>query len=441
MNARSGCADDELLYRDILVQYAVSEDACQGCPTAVGPAQSACYIVKLAMRQCANAAMASEGASGDGNAVRSMCEKWAESRRLRDFARADELRDELQGMGIPRTSMLSMVINAQLELEPEDRRSRMRSQQWLSAGACLAETIGYELAMALPRYGDLQAAEAFDVAETFGRALHAELLLRGSGRPDSSPPMVTLFKPFIEGFASGFRGAAKDCEVPVGFVLICVNGGDKPLTRAQQAVLASLPGLCACYATNLLVPSDPKRFLPLPLGLTGTTTPTGFDALIARTCAEAPPWAERDRRLLVGPMRVAGRGKLRVAFLNLLERPEFASLVRIVKHEDGRLSQSDFFALIASHRATLSPPGSGYDCLRTWQAVALGSVPLVVMDSAFDPRLWERTGAAAIDRPEVLTPESLSAVLDGLVAPEPEYAVALEMRAWRRVWTEACNQV
>ena len=39
--------------------------------------------------------------------------------------------------------------------------------------------------------------------------------------------------------------------------------------------------------------------------------------------------------------------------------------------------------------STLSPPGRGYDCFRTWQALAVGTVPLVPEDPAYDARLLE----------------------------------------------------
>lgn len=307
----------------------------------------------------------------------------------------------------------------------------MRPLQYISSGTCLAASATWELALALPRYKDGPRAEAFAVASAFGRCVHAQLKQSGL------PSVVCIFKPFIEGFAAGYCAAAAAYHSPpTSFVLVCVNGGDKPLNHAQQSMLAALPGLRASYSTNLLAPSAPWLFKPLPVGLCGNSTPEGFDALVARVRQAAPPWEERDPRLLVGPMRVAGRGKLRDSFLCLLKRPEFASHVRVVSHEDGRLAMGDFLSLLAAHRAVLSPPGSGYDCLRTWQAVAVGSVPLIVRDDAFDARLFDGTGAVALPRPEQLTAEALGLLLETIQRPPAGCADLLTMSHWKRVWAE-----
>jgi hypothetical protein len=107
-----------------------------------------------------------------------------------------------------------------------------------------------------------------------------------------------------------------------------------------------------------------------------------------------------------------------------------------VRAAQGRLSLADFLALVASHRATLSPPGSGYDCLRTWQAIALGCVPLVTHDAAFDERLLTDSGAVPVPRPEELTPEGLRDLLARVQPPSAEHAAALGMPHWRAVWAD-----
>ena len=78
----------------------------------------------------------------------------------------------------------------------------------------------------------------------------------------------------------------------------------------------------------------------------------------------------------------------------------------------------------------LSPPGRGFDCFRTWQALALGSVPLVPRDQAFDPRLHE-LGPAAIPPPEELTVAGLRALLDGL---RPPAQGAVDLSYWEAEW-------
>ena len=55
----------------------------------------------------------------------------------------------------------------------------------------------------------------------------------------------------------------------------------------------------------------------------------------------------------------------RTAYIETLGRAEYRHLVRV---ERGRLALEDFLRLISEHQATLSPPGRGFDCFRTWQA-------------------------------------------------------------------------
>tara|TARA_B110001452_G_scaffold89906_1_gene73828 strand:+ start:3025 stop:3444 length:420 start_codon:yes stop_codon:yes gene_type:complete len=110
---------------------------------------------------------------------------------------------------------------------------------------------------------------------------------------------------------------------------------------------------------------------------------------------------------------------------------EYAHLVRI---ERARLSLEDFLALLGEHTCTLSPPGKGYDCFRTWQALAVGTVPLVVRDERFDLRLIDGTGPEALPPPQELTPAALEELLGQLSAPPPHVAARLEMAHWRRTW-------
>ena len=74
-----------------------------------------------------------------------------------------------------------------------------------------------------------------------------------------------------------------------------------------------------------------------------------------------------------------------------------------------------------------------YDCFRTWQALAVGSVPLVVEDPVFDQRLVAVPGVRALPRPEALTPAALAAVLASLGEEAPEGTEALG-QTWAERW-------
>lgn len=141
------------------------------------------------------------------------------------------------------------------------------------------------------------------------------------------------------------------------FVLLAVNGGDAPVTAEHCKLLATLPGMVACFANNLhwsaaelpaspllpfsppahhtestracaddsprglRYPADPARFRPLPLGLPGAD-----ERPLAAARRAGRPWVLRDRRLLIPPMKATNR--LRGEYLAVLGQPEYAHLVR-----------------------------------------------------------------------------------------------------------------
>merc|ERR1712217_944545 len=123
------------------------------------------------------------------------------------------------------------------------------------------------------------------------------------------------------------------------------------------------------------------------------------EALLTQIRNNAKPWALRDRRLLVTPMQAT---RLRSIYLGSLSAPEYDDLVRVVSES---LSFEDFLYLLSEHQSVLSPPGKGHDCFRTWQAIAVGTVPLVVNDPSFDPRLYDHCGACLMPSIEMLTPQ------------------------------------
>merc|ERR1712232_1269475 len=129
----------------------------------------------------------------------------------------------------------------------------------------------------------------------------------------------------------------------------------------------------------------------------------------------AKPWQERGKRLLVTPMQAT---RLRTQYLEVLSVPEYRHLVYVVKES---VSFEEFLRLLSQHQSTLSPPGKGFDCFRTWQALALGTVPLVVDQFGFDPRLYADNGPVCVPSPDALTPEKLSDLLESLRDPK-DYA-------------------
>jgi len=316
-----------------------------------------------------------------------------------------------QRQGEPRDFLLGLTREADLGHD-EAWHTKFSALQLATIEAYHAHSDFWKHMPSLTRYREVPKGERCRVAEAFAKGLASAI---GDG---AKPAVICVERPWVEGFIRGIL------EQPLSgaFVLLVVNGGDAPLTADLQEQIAGLPGLRACFANNLHAPRAHGLFHPLPLGVTG-------EASLRRVREAARPWERRDRRLLITPMR--SNNRFRKRYLEILSGAEYGELVRIVS---GHLPHDAFLELLSEHQCILSPPGRGYDCGRTWQALAVGCVPLVVEDRAFDQRLHLEAGPVFVPPPELLTPDALEDVLSNLGDPS-RYLDKLEMGHWRKLWS------
>lgn len=98
---------------------------------------------------------------------------------------------------------------------------------------------------------------------------------------------------------------------------------------------------------------------------------------------------------------------------------------------DSYLPIEEFYHGIRSHPFVISPPGAGLDCHRHWEAMAMGSIPIVLRSKAVE--LLEDMPALIIDCWDEVTQERLEAELPGL---RERFAwdsmTKLDMNFWRR---------
>lgn len=73
----------------------------------------------------------------------------------------------------------------------------------------------------------------------------------------------------------------------------------------------------------------------------------------------------------------------------------------------------------------LSPPGNGLDCHRTWEALILGSVPIVISDPAFNP-VFDDLPVVLVDSYAEVTPENLARWKTEIVSKLDSKAYQLE---------------
>mmetsp|Transcript_24117 Transcript_24117/g.61341 ORF Transcript_24117/g.61341 Transcript_24117/m.61341 type:complete len:135 (+) Transcript_24117:2-406(+) len=127
--------------------------------------------------------------------------------------------------------------------------------------------------------------------------------------------------------------------------------------------------------------------------------------------------------------------RLRSEYLASLRRPEFAELVVL---QEERLTLREFLSLVSRHKFVLSPPGRGYDCFRTWQAIALGTTPMVVNDPRFDQRLHNH-GCGWCPLPADLTASNLQDALEAAPDPAVSFRRVL-VQEWAREWSNTDAQ-
>ena len=354
------------------------------------------------------------------------------SRTRREYSTADVLRNALRAVGVRLSDQEKVWSPSEKEEGTYDHgwHERASQLQLVSLEALLARSISWRHTPKLQTYRGLTKEGRWRIAHAFGEEISRTLA--SSSHDQQSPLVLAVEKPFIEGFAAGFkqaRAAASSAAATLPFVLLALNGGDSPLTRTLQATIATLRchGLVGCLANDLHRPLShlpPSFFRPLPIGVSATLGGAEADEATirrVRSSGTLPPWSERDDRLLVAPMKLSSR--CRAAYLEVLTRPEYSGLVRIVDQR-ARLPFEEFLLMMASHKCVLSPPGRGHDCFRTWQALCVGTVPLVVDDPAFDDGLLA-LGPVVIPSPSNLTPEALRGLLASLKPPD-EAAVGMD---------------
>ncbi|CAK9052294.1 unnamed protein product [Durusdinium trenchii] len=210
------------------------------------------------------------------------------------------------------------------------------------------------------------------------------------------------------------------------FVLVTC-GSDAPLTQQLQERLLAVSGFRACYSSNLHVPSYELKevFHPLPVGFLPGRLNAQNEALLRR----APRASPRDGRLLVPWMR---SWRLRRSYWSLLESEPYRPLVVL----SDKLNFKDYLLQLSRHRYVLSPPGKGYDCTRTWEALAMGSMPLILRDEDFDQRIYEHAGIRSLPAPEQLTPEILAEILSDEESVQRLDQSQLYVKHWTNLWRQ-----
>jgi hypothetical protein len=150
--------------------------------------------------------------------------------------------------------------------------------------------------------------------------------------------------------------------------VLVTSGSDATATPAMAAFLPK--NIKRWFTTNCAVPAASTTGVPteaIPIGFTACS-----GDVLAMLAAQAALPRTRRNLLYVNHRRVhpsyrfMERARLYEAF-----RPFRWATLR------DEIPQADFYAELAAHDYILSPAGAGPDCHRTWEALALGTIPIV----------------------------------------------------------------
>lgn len=210
-----------------------------------------------------------------------------------------------------------------------------------------------------------------------------------------------------------------DCAVP-----------EELNVETVEAILGH-PQVMAWYTQNWDGTYHPKLF-PLPIGLDLHSRRSAWNLcgwwgsqLLHLIAWLARPITERKGELLLDAhfqVSAFDRGQRH----QLRELMEGCADCHIL---EGRLTRPEVWREYSRHRFVLSPAGQGLDCHRTWEALLLGAIP-IVLESSLNP-LYESLPVVIVkDWSEVLDPEKRQGWLQKLRPDSSKVREALSVRHW-----------
>lgn len=158
------------------------------------------------------------------------------------------------------------------------------------------------------------------------------------------------------------------------YILITHNS-DLGITN-RYINLINDPKIIAWFSTNVMM--NHKKLIPIPIGLQNRYTLKGDHNVIQKYINEKDQY-EKDYFVYVN-FAINTNRKVRQKAYDYFSQKAFSTVIERTEYQENLKNtlRSQF---------VISPPGNGLDCHRTWEAVHLGAIPVVLssqMDSAFD---------------------------------------------------------
>ena len=188
-----------------------------------------------------------------------------------------------------------------------------------------------------------------------------------------------------------FRNTHPRIKVP--YILITHSGW--PSVPGKLARYLDDPKIIAWFTKNM--DRNHPKLHPLPIGLANKGQPHGNTDVIKKAIESAPvPTSRRTDKLVYVNITLCTNE--RKALLNSLKNEEFCQC-------NERKPFAQYMKELSQFRFVVSPHGIGIDCHRTWEAMLVGTIPIVRRSSIVE--LFDDLPVLIIDSWDELTRELL----------------------------------
>ncbi|CAF1535424.1 unnamed protein product [Rotaria sordida] len=209
-------------------------------------------------------------------------------------------------------------------------------------------------------------------------------------------------------FASPFK------SIKEPFVLVTHNSDKSAPSKYRKNLVH--PKILIWYTSNPSIKCH-QKLSPIPIGLANAHWAHGdLGKLTYALRNHRKSWSQRTSLLYVNFAIGTNKAQRKKAFLQ-------ASKIENIQIVEERITFETYLQQIGNAKFVLSPPGSGLDCHRTWEALLMGAVP-IVLTSELDP-LFSRTRSVVIRDWSELTQNfllSMNFSLNDHVLPDVLYA-------------------
>ena len=168
------------------------------------------------------------------------------------------------------------------------------------------------------------------------------------------------------GFTERLREAKEALSRPEAASLVIHNGDRVPDASVFKDITRIVPRV---FSKNIL--DGIPGVTPIPIGLENVSLNHNGKLHYYLDELQHPTPPEKRNRLVLSSFHVSTNPELREQARHLLKASRHG-------HEDTFAKSLDYRLEVRRTKFVISPPGNGMDCHRTWEAIYLGAVPVVL---------------------------------------------------------------